>query len=136
MLYAICEPTIAPGECYQQNSLAGKLCLLTCIVGSDREYGRAFLKLSGLLKSNGTGRISAVVILVSCQKSLKHCGDSSAITTWMLNVLVSYIVLNRSWMCPSLTSLYPQPFITTILCFISLRTQSGFANGIRAFLSE
>ena len=62
---ATCEPTIALGGCYQQNSLAGKLCLLTCIVGSDREYGRAFVKLSGLLKSNGTGRISAVVILGS-----------------------------------------------------------------------
>lgn len=40
-----------------------KPCLLTCIAGSDREYGRAFLKLSELLKSDGTGRISAVVIL-------------------------------------------------------------------------
>ena len=60
---ATCEPTIAPGECYQQNFLAGKPCLLTCIAGSDREYGRAFLKLSELLKSDGTGQISAVVIL-------------------------------------------------------------------------
>ena len=68
MLYATCEPTIAPGECYQHNSLAGKLCLLTCIVGSDREYGRAFVKLSLLLKSNRTGRISAVVILEATQK--------------------------------------------------------------------
>lgn len=54
MPFAICELTIAPGECYQHNSLAGKPCLPTCIAGDGREYGKAFVKLSELLKSNRT----------------------------------------------------------------------------------
>lgn len=60
----------------------GKPCLLTCIAG-DKEYGRAFLKLSELLKSGGTSQISAVVILetddhIACTyKIVAVCDDHS-----------------------------------------------------------
>lgn len=53
MLFAICKPTIVLGGCYQQSFLLGKPYLLTCIAGSDKEYGQVFVKLSVLPKSNG-----------------------------------------------------------------------------------